>query len=466
MFSKQTYIARRAALRDMVGQGVILICGNSESPMNYPSNTFHFRQDSDFLYYFGLDRADLTAVIDVDNNQEYIFGDDYSITSTVWMGNLPTIAEQAAEVGVAQSGNDQQMANFLKSALLAGRKVHFTPQYRGENKIKYGTILGVEPARMNDYASELLIRSIVSQRIVKSPEEIEELNRACNIGYEMHTAAMRACGVGKSERYVAGVVEGKALELGHGVSFHCIVTQRGHILHNHNHDGILEDGRMLLVDAGGTTTMDYCSDFTRTMPVNGKFTTVQRDIYQVVQSAFELGINMVKPDIYFKDVHLASAKRVAEGLINLGFMKGNVDDAVASGAHAMFFPTGLGHNIGLDVHDMEGLGEKYVGYDNTIERSTQFGLASLRMGRQLREGYVMTVEPGCYFIPILVDKWQKEGINSEFINFDKVRQFMDFGGVRIEDCVLVTADGHRVLGDKRTPFTVEDVEAEMAKPLY
>ncbi len=465
MFSKQTYISRREELKQKVGSGVILFPGNAESPMNYLHNTFHFRQDSDFLYYFGLNRADLTAIIDVDANKDYIFGDDYSIASTIWMGDLPTIAEQALEVGVENGGNDQEMEALLKAALSSGRKVHFLPQSRGDNNIKYGSILGINPARFNDYVSVPLIKAVVSMRVIKSAEEIEEMNRACNIGYEMHTAAMRACEVGKTERYVAGVVEGKALELGHGVSFHCIITQRGHILHNHDHSGILTDGRMMLVDSGGTTTMDYASDFTRSFPVNGKFTSVQKDIYQVVESAFDLGIEMVQPGTRFKDVHLASAKRVAEGLVNLGFMKGNIDDAVANGAHAMFFPTGLGHQIGLDVHDMEGLGENYVGYDETVERSTQFGLASLRMAKELKPGHVVTVEPGCYFIPILANKWEKEGINKDFINFDKVREFMDFGGVRIEDCIQVTEDGQRILGDKRTPYKIEDIEAEMAKPL-
>lgn len=465
MFAKQTYVSRRGELKAKIKNGVILLPGNAESPMNYIHNTFHFRQDSDFLYYFGLNRADLTGVIDVDADIDYVFGEDYSIASTIWMGNLPTIAEQVSQVGVMNGGDDTAMENFLKNALATGRTIHFAPQYRGENKIKYGSILGIEPLRINDHSSEYLIKAIVSMRTIKSAEEIAEMNIACNVGYEMHTAAMRACAVGKTERFVAGVVEGKSLELGHGVSFHCIVTQRGHILHNHDHSGILEDGKMLLVDAGGTTPMDYASDFTRSFPVNGKFTSVQKDIYQVVQSAFELGIEMIKPGIQFKDVHLAAAKRVAEGLVNLGFMKGNVDDAVASGAHAMFFPTGLGHQIGLDVHDMEGLGEKYVGYNENLERSSQFGLASLRMAKELEQGQVVTVEPGCYFIPILSNKWEKEGINKEFINFDKVNEFMNFGGIRIEDCVLVTNNGHKILGDKRIPFTTESVEAEMEKVL-
>ncbi len=466
MFSKQTYIARREELRQKMGSGVILLGGNSESQLNYADNTYHFRQDSDFLYFFGLNRADLTGVIDIDNNIDYIFGDDYGIASTVWMGNLPTIAEQALEVGVTNGGNEEEKSEMLKKVLDGGRKLHYLPQYRGDNKIKYAGIMGILPAHINRYASLELIKAVISMRIIKSAEEIAEMDRAAAVGYAMHTSAMRATKVGRTERYVAGVVEGKALELGNGVSFHSIVTQRGQILHNHNHDGILEDGRMMLVDAGGTTTMDYASDNTRSFPVNGKFTSVQRDIYQVVQSAFELGIDMLRPGIMYKEIHLAAAKRVAEGLKNLGFMKGNMDDAVAAGAHAMFFPTGLGHQIGLDVHDMEGLGEKYVGYDETVERSTQFGLASLRMARELKAGHVMTVEPGCYFIPILTDKWQKEGINAEFVNFDKVREYLTFGGIRIEDCVLVTEDGHRILGENRIPFTVEDIENEMQKPLF
>lgn len=463
MFKKETYANRRADLRKKISDGLVLLMGNFESPMNYPSNTFHFRQDSDFLYFFGLKREDLTAIIDIDSGEDFIFGDDYSIASTVWMGDLPSISDNAKEVGVTKTGTDMQGIDMLKKAISSGRKIHFLPQYRGDNKIKIGGILGLNPQTINNYASVELIKAIVSMRELKSVEEIENMNLACNIGYEMHTTAMKVCGVGKTERIVAGAIEGKALELGNGVSFHCIVTQRGQILHNHNHDGVLQDGRMLLVDAGGTTTMDYASDFTRTFPVNGKFTTVQKDIYQVVQSAFEHGINMVAPNVAFKDIHLSSAKKVTEGLINLGFMKGNADDAVAAGAHALFFPTGLGHQIGLDVHDMESLGEAYVGYDQSVQRSPQFGLASLRMAKKLKPGHVMTVEPGCYFIPILTEKWQKEGINSEFINFDKVRQYLNFGGVRIEDCILVTEKGHKILGDKRIPFTTETIEEMMRK---
>lgn len=463
MFSSEIYKQRRAELRSKVSNGIILLPGNPEASYNYPSNTFKFRQDSSFLYYFGLQHEELIGVLDIESGEDYIFGNDYSLDSAIWMGNKPSIAEMSIAVGVTKTDSLVALKSFLHKAIIQGRKIHFLPQYRGENKILLERYLGISIERQPDYVSEELIRAIVAMREIKSEEEIEQIQEACEIGCEMHLAAMRSARPGMSEREIAGIIEGVALQKGLGVSFHNIVTQHGEILHNHDHSGVLQDGRLLLVDAGAETTMNYCSDFTRTFPINGKFTPLQRDVYQVAQKAYEDAIAHVAPGVMFKDVHLLAAKIIAQGLKDLGFMKGNVDDAVANGAHALFFPTGLGHQMGLDVHDMEGLGERFVGYTDSIARSAQFGLGNLRMAKQLREGHVMTVEPGIYFIPILIEKWVKEGVNTEFINFEKVNKMLDFGGIRIEDDILVTATGHKVLSKKRIPFTVEEIEAVMAK---
>lgn len=461
MFSKEIYLKRRETLRGKIKSGIILMLGNGEVPYNYPNNGYYFRQDSTFLYYFGLNHADYVGVMDIDAATDCIYGDDYSLDSIIWMGNVPTVKEQAKEVGVSATASLSELGKMIGTAIKQGRKIHFLPPYRAETVLQLNKYLGIDPERIKQYVSEDLIKAVVSMREHKSPEEIEDMVRACDIGYEMHTAAMRTCHVGGTERDIAGLIEGIAKQKGSGVSFHCIVSQHGETLHNHEHDGILEDGRLLLVDAGAESLMNYCSDFTRTMPVNGKFTTQQKDVYEIVQKAFETGISMVKPGIMFKEVHLAAAKIIAEGLIDLGFMRGNADDAVANGAHAMFFPTGLGHTIGLDVHEMEGLGENYVGYNFEVERSSQFGLCNLRMAKRLEAGHVVTVEPGIYFVPQLTETWAKQNINNSFIDFDKVRTMYNFGGIRIEDCVLATKEGYRILGNKRIPFSVKDVENYM-----
>lgn len=463
MFSSEIYSERRSQLRSRVNGGVIILLGNSEASYNYPSNTYRFRQDSTFLYYFGLQHEDLVGVLDIDSGDDYIFGNDYSLDSAIWMGNKPTISQMSVNVGITKTDSLESLTSFLHKVLVQGRRIHFLPQYRATNKILLEKYLGIAIGRQADYVSEELIRAVVAMREIKSEEEIRQIEEACEIGCEMHLTAMRMARPGMSEREIAGAIEGVALKKGLGVSFHNIVTQHGEILHNHDHSGLLQDGRLLLVDAGAETTMNYCSDFTRTFPINGKFTALQRDIYQVAEKAYTEAIDKVAPGVMFKDIHLFAAKTITQGLKDLGFMKGNVEDAVANGAHALFFPTGLGHQMGMDVHDMEGLGEKFVGYTDTIHRSTQFGLANLRMAKALRSGHVMTVEPGIYFIPILIDKWMKEGINHEYINFDKVSQMLDFGGIRIEDDVLVTDKGYRILAKKRIPFTVEEIEAEMAK---
>ncbi|MFI3315275.1 MAG: aminopeptidase P family protein [Rikenellaceae bacterium] len=463
MFSKEIYTARRNQLRSKIKSGIIIILGNSESPMNYPANGFHFIQDSTFTYFFGLDHADYVGVIDVDADTDSIYGDDPSIDDIIWMGDLPSLSEMASEVGVNSTAPSADLRDKIEVAIRLGRKIHFLPPYRAEHTLFYSSLLGISSDSISKYVSAELIRAVVSLREIKSSEEIKEIHKACNIGYKMHTTAMQMCKEGVTEREIAGAIEGVALSYGRGVSFHNIVSQNGQTLHNHTHDNTLEKGRLLLVDAGVLSTSGYCSDFTRTMPVGGKFTPIQKDIYGVLTNAFESTFSQIKPGVLYKDVHLSTCKVITEGLISMGLMKGDADSAVAAGAHALFMPHGLGHQMGMDVHDMEGLGETYVGYDDEVERSTQFGLGNLRMGKRLKKGHVLTVEPGIYFIPALLAKWEKEGINRSFINYDKVREFLNFGGCRVEDDVVVTENGMQVLGKKRVPYTATQIEEYMEK---
>lgn len=464
MFSKETYIKRRTLLRERVSRkGLILLAGNSEASRNYPDNGYHFRQDSNFLYFFGIKQPDLAGVLDIDSGEDWLFGDDLSMDDIIWTGPQPTVSELGAMCGITKTAPMAKMQEILTLAIRKGRPIHFLPPYRADNKLKLGKWLGICPEALADHISIELAIAVVSLRDKKSDEEIREIEDACEIGYLMHTTAMKMCRPGARERDIAGAIEGITLEKGEGVSFHSIVSQHGETLHNHSHDGILTDGRLLLVDAGAENLMNYCSDFTRTFPVNGKFSPLQRDIYNIVLAANTRAFELAKPDILYRDVHLAAVKVIVEGLISMGIMKGNADDAVAAGAHAMFMPHGLGHLMGLDVHDMEDIGEKYVGYDLETERSTQLGVSNLRMGRRLQVGMVMTDEPGIYFIPAYITKWKAMGTNKEFINFDKLDPYMNFGGIRIEDDLLITPTGNRILGKRRIPVTVQEIETFMAE---
>ena len=463
MFSKETYIQRRQLLRERVSRGgIILLPGNGEAPRNYPDNAYHFRQDSNFLYFFGIQQPDLVGLLDIDAGEDWLFGDDLSMDDIIWTGPQPTVHELGASVGVTRTGSLAQLQETLTLAIRKGRHIHFLPPYRGDNKLKLCAWLGLTPDMVAHRISVDLAIAIVSLRDKKSDDEIREIEEACEIGYRMHTTAMRMCRPGVRERDIAGAIEGVTLEMGDGVSFHSIVTQHGETLHNHSHNGILESGRMLLVDAGAENLMNYCSDFTRTYPVNGKFTPMQRDIYNIVLAANARAFELARPGILYRDVHFAAVRVILEGLSALGLVKGNLDDAVEKGVHALFMPHGLGHMMGLDVHDMEDIGEKYVGYDLETERSNQLGVSNLRMARRLQTGMVMTDEPGIYFIPAYIAKWKNEGLNKEFINFDKLEPYMNFGGVRIEDDLLITETGNRILGKRRIPVTVEEIETFMA----
>ncbi len=462
MFDKKVYTERRNKLRSKMKSGIVLILGNGEASYNYPANTYHFRQDSNFLYFFGLDHPDLAGVFDIDENKDYIFGNDVDMDDIIWMGPQPLMKNRAAEVGVENTLPMNKLVGFLNDAIKAGKKIHFPPTYRGEQVILIKQLLGILTARVDDYVSEELIKAIVKLRSIKDEYEIAEIEKAVDIAYEMHTTAMKMAIPGVVEREIAGTIEGISLAKGNPVSFPIILSINGQTLHNHYHGNTLVEGRMMVTDAGAETTMNYSSDITRTVPVGGKFNQRQREIYEIVLAANMKAIEAIKPGIYNKEIHLLACKVIATGLKELGLMKGDIDTAVEQGAHALFMPHGLGHMMGIDVHDMEGLGENYVGYDETIKRSDQFGLAFLRLARKLQPGFVLTVEPGCYFIPELIGQWKAEGKFMEFINYEKVETYKDFGGIRIEDDILVTENGYRVLG-KPIPKTVEEIEGIMGK---
>lgn len=462
MFERQFYIERRKKLSEKFDSGILLFLGNHESPSNYSANTYPFRQDSTFLYYIGIDLPDLAAVIDVESNTSTLFGNDFSVDDIVWMGLQPKVNQLAELSGVNENENFEKIQGKLSEAIKHGRKIHFLPQYRTEQIFFTGSLLGIKPERVNDYVSTKLIREVIQQRSVKSQEEIEEIDRAVDIAYRMHTAAMKMIKPGLSERKIAGMIEGIAYSIGAGLAFRPIISINGEILHNHHHDNTIKEGSLLVNDSGAETVSHYASDITRTIPANGTFSQKQKEVYQIVLNAEVGTINQVKPGVMNKDLHLLAAKIIVEGLSNLGLMKGNPDEAVQAGAHALFFPHGLGHMMGLDVHDMEGLGEDFVGYDDELKRSDQFGLAYLRLAKSLSAGNVFTIEPGIYFISALIDQWKNENKFQEFINYDRVEEYRDFGGIRIEDDILVTNDGYRILG-KAIPKTIEEVEGLASK---
>ncbi len=459
MFEGKIYVERREQLRKSLGSGLALFIGNTETPMNYSANPFHFRQDSSFLYYFGLDYPDLAAVIDVDEGVDTVFGDDLTVDDIIWTGPQPTLQEKCRSVGVERSTALAGLENVLKEAAGKGRKIHFLPQYKAESIIALAGLINLKPNQVNSHVSVDFIKAVVAQRNVKITEEIEQIESALDVAYEMHTTAMRMAKPGLVEREISGLMEGIALSKGNSVSFPVIFSVHGETLHNHYHGNIMKEGDILVNDCGAESLMHYASDITRTIPVSGKFTDQQKEIYNIVLEANLTAISEIKPGKRYLDIHMNAAKIIAGSLKDLGFMKGDVNEAVEAGAHAMFFPHGLGHMMGLDVHDMENLGEDYVGYDESIKRSDQFGTAYLRLAKELKPGYVITVEPGLYFIPELIDKWKSENKFTQFINYNKVEEYRDFGGMRIEDDVLVSENGSRVLG-KPVPKTVEEVESE------
>jgi Xaa-Pro aminopeptidase len=456
MFSSETYKTRREKLKRSVSSGIILLIGNEESPMNYADNTYHFRQDSTFLYFFGLNFPGLAATIDCDTDQTVIYGNDLTIDDFVWMGPQPPISERSLKSGVTKSAPLKDLVSGLQEARAKGRTIHFLPPYRPENKIKLFEWLGVLPAESKSEASVELITGVVNLRNYKSPEELIEIRKAVDVSVDMHIAAMRMAKPGVMESEIAGVVQSIAVAAGGQIAFPVIATINGQTLHNHYHGNRLKSGDMFLLDIGAETAMGYAGDLSSTMPVDDHFTQGQKDIYDLTLSVHNGAIEMLIPGVPFRDVYLNSCRRMVRGLQDMGLMKGNVDEAVENGAHALFFPCGLGHMMGLDVHDMEDLGEVYVGWAGN-PKPTQFGIKSLRLGRSLEPGFVLTIEPGIYFIPELIDQWRSRNHNSEFINYNRVEEFRNFGGIRNEENFVITEGGCELVG-KPKPKSVEEVE--------
>lgn len=465
MFSKETYVNRRTELKKLVKSGVIILFGNNESPANFPANGYYpFRQDSSFLYYFGLQRDGLVGVIDIDNDMETLVGDDIDINDIVWYGSVNSVSNMAEACGVKNCAPMKQLQVICNNALRDKRQVHFLPPYRHDTMIQIFDLLGIHPNQQREQASLELINAVVKQRSTKSQLEIEEIERACAVGYKMHTTAMRLTKPGVTEKFVGGQVDGIANSYGSMTSFPTIFTQHGEIMHGNPSMAVLESGRLALCDCGAETMEHYCSDNTRTFPVNGKFTQRQLEIYSIVVDCHDLALSLAKPGVKYFDVHLGVCRLMTDRLKELGLMKGDTEAAVRAGAHAMFLPHGLGHMMGMDVHDMEGLGQIHVGFDEeTRPNLEQFGTNCLRMGRKLEEGFVITDEPGIYFIPALIDEWRAKGLHTDFINYEKLETYKDFGGIRVEDDLLITKDGCRFLGEERIPYHPKDVEEFMSK---
>ena len=465
MYSKETYVSRRAELKKLVKSGVIILFGNNNSPANYPSNGYHpFRQDSSFLYYFGQNREGLVGVIDVDNDIETLIGDDISIDDIVWYGSVDSVHDMAEQVGVKNSAPMKSLKTICNDAMRQKRRIHFLPPYRADIKIQIFDLLGIHPNQQKESASMDLIKAVVKMRSVKTDEEVEELERAAVIGYKMHTTAMKMCRPGVTEQEIAGALDGIANGFGSMVSFATILTQHGEIMHGSPSMNKLEAGRLMLCDAGAETINNYCSDNTRTSPVSGHYDQRQLEIYSIVEACHDYVLQVAKPGVKWWDVHFAVCRLMTDRLKELGLMKGDTEEAVRAGAHAMFMCHGLGHMMGMDVHDMEGFDQINVGFDEEVRPNLeQFGTNCLRLGRRLQKGFVVTDEPGIYFIPALIDDWKASGHCKEFINFDKLETYKDFGGIRIEDDLLITDDGCRFLGKDRIPYHPKDVAAFMAE---
>lgn len=462
MFSKNTYKKRRNKLIQSFDSGILLFLGNQESSMNFKDNVYPFRQDSSFLYYFGINRPDLNAVIDVDSGKSILFGDDLSLDYIVWMGNQPTMQDFCDQSDIEQHLPAKHIFDFIKTAQTKNRDIHFLPPYRPENQIFLKALTGISFAEQKEKASVQLIKAIVAMRSIKTNEEIVEMEKAVNLSVDMHEAVIKAAREGIMESELTGIAAGLAMRNDSTTSYPIILSKDGHILHNHYHGNMIHKGDLILADMGAEVKSGYAGDLTRTFPAGQEFTQQQKEIYEIVLQAEIQSINELMPGKKYKDVHLNASSIITSGLKALGLMKGDTEEAVMAGAHALFFPHGLGHQIGLDVHDMEDLGENYVGYDEETKRSTQFGLRSLRFGKALTKRNVITVEPGIYFIPALIEQWKAKKLHADFINYDKLKPYMNFGGIRIEDNVLIEKIGYRVLG-RPLAKSVEDINMLQSK---
>jgi len=454
MFERNTYIQRREQLKKSLQSGIVLLLGNGEAPVNYAGNDYSFRQDSSFIYYVGLNTPNLVYVMDIDQDKEYLLGDELTIDDIIWMGNLPSLKDRAAKVGIESVKPLSQLSTLLSK----NSKIHYLKPYRYRNLLFLSELLNKKPDETTGGFSVELTKAIIKMRLIKSAEELKELEEAGRTGYAMHIVAMKMCHPGVSEQEIAGTIEGLAISQGPRVSFPTILSMNGQTLHNHDHSGMLESGRLMLCDAGAENYNLYASDFTRTTAVGGKYLQKQKNIHNIVLKALNDSIAMAAPGITYQNVHRNAYKIIFEGLRDLGLMQGDTEEALNAGAPALFMPHGLGHALGLDVHDMENLGETFVGYDEDIKRDTRFGYSSLRFGKRLETGHVITVEPGIYFIPQLIEKWKAEKINAKFIRFDKLEKYYSFGGIRLEDDIVITPDGCRLVYEKRLPVAVEEIE--------
>lgn len=458
MFEKEIYIKRRKRLMEQVGSGFILLLGNEESSMNYKDNLYPFRQDSTFLYFFGIDRPGIMATIDIDINLETLYGDDSTVMQMVWTGFQEPLESLADKTGISQVKPKKEFETVVKNASSEKREIHFLPPYRLEHVDVLSSLLGILPGLVQNMFSISMVKAIVAQRSIKSAAEVEEITKAVNTTIDMQLAAIRMAKEGTTEAQIAGQIHGIAIAAGGSLSFPTILTINGQVLHISYSQSVLRQGNLVLCDCGAETAMHYAGDLTRTFPVSRSFTTAQKAIYDIVLQAHQAAVTMLKPGILFRDVHLFACEKLTEGLQQLGLMKGDIKDSVAEGAHSLFFPCGLGHMLGLDTHDMENLGEQYVGYNDEIKQSTQFGLRSLRLGKPLEAGFVLTVEPGLYFNPGLIDEWEAEKKCYNFINYEKLKAYKGFSGIRVEENFLITPDGSLLLG-KELAKTSNEIEA-------
>ncbi|MBO9565714.1 MAG: aminopeptidase P family protein [Niastella sp.] len=458
LFDTSVYKSRRQTLLQNMGSGLIVLMGNEETGMNYKDNWYPFRQDSTFLYYFGLDVAGLVAVLDAESGEVVILGNELSIDDIVWTGPLPSLKEMAGAVGVTQTAPYNDIATWIRKARAAGRTVHILPPYRAENKIRLADWLQIPVQDVDSQVSLPLIKSVIRQRVIKEDIEVAEIEKAVSISADMHLAGIKYAKAGMKEYEVAAKVQEAAYIAGGRLAYPIICTVNGETLHNHYYGNTIREGQMLLLDAGAESDLHYAGDLTRTFPVGKKFTTEQKEVYNTVVASLDHAVSLLKPGVRFRDVHAGACEKLVEGLTAMGIMKGNTAEAVAAGAHTLFFQCGLGHMMGMDVHDMEDLGEQYVGYADDLQKSKEFGWKSLRLGRAVEPGYVLTVEPGVYVIPTLIDQWAAEKKHTGFINYKALEAFRNFSGIRIEDNFLVTADGNRKLG-KYLPKTAEEIEA-------
>lgn len=454
---KETYQRRRAQLKRDMQSGLLLFLGNDEVGMNYADNTYRFRQDSTFLYFIGLDYAGLAAVIDVDEDREIAFGNELTIDDIVWTGRQPSLSEKCQPVGICETRQMSELKNYIEQACRKGQTVHFLPPYRGDHRVWLWELLGIEPAAQAARASVPFIKAIVKQRNHKDEEEIRLIEESVDLSTEMHLAAYRTARPGVHESEVAAAVEEVACRHGNQLAFPTIATVQGQVLHNHGFIHELHEGDIFLLDAGAETHSHYAGDLSSSMPVGERFTDRQAAVYDIHLRSFRAAVDALQLGTPFRDAHIAAATEIARGMKELGLMKGDPAEAAQTGAYALFFPCGLGHMVGLDVHNMENLGEQYVGYAEGEVKSTQFGFKSLRLARPLEVGFVFTVEPGIYFIPELMDKWEAEGQFRDFICYDKLQPWRDFTGLRNELNYVMTPTGARLLGTIKKPMTIKEV---------